>query len=266
MSPASAAGWRGRVAGTMVLPALLAPGAVLLARAAGGRILLPALATLVVYPVLAALLVQGRHRAAAAATLLWAASLSAAIIASALRDPRGTGAVVLNGDTYRDEMFAFIRTGSGTESDPTRFLPQHLLHLVAFCALSAGSCGLLGIGMGAVLVGYMSYYVGCLAAAGGAPAMALALGWPPWAILRVVAFVLLGIALSDPLLIAIRRRASGAWGPSPGSGGGEPSAPRARRSWRSWYIAAGALLVADACLKSLLAPAWAALLRPCLGP
>ena len=266
MSPASAARWSVRVAGTMLLPALLTPGAILLARAAGGRILLPCLATIAVYPVLVALLLQGRRRTAAVATLLWAASLSTSIIASTVRDQRGTEAVVLNGGAYREEMFAFIRTGSGAESDPGRFLPQHVLHLVAFSALSAGSGGFLGIVLGAVLVGYMSYYVGCLAAAGGAPAMAVGLGWPPWAILRVVAFVLLGIALSDPLLSALRRRARGASGPPPDSSGGAHALPPARRSWRSWYIAAGLLLVADAGLKSLLAPTWAALLRPCLGP
>jgi len=266
VSPGSSAGWSGRWAGLTILPALLAPGAVLVARAAGGPILLPVLATLAVYPALAALLVQGRPRAAAAGALLWVASLSASTIACAFRDPGGTGAAVLHGPAYRDEMFAFIRSGSGTESDPRRFLPQHVLHLLVFCALAAGSGGLLGIALGAILVGYMSYYVGCLAAAGGAPASALCLGWPPWAILRVVAFVLLGIALSDPLLMAVRRRFRGAPAPSRGSTGGEARQPPARRPWRFWYLAAGLLLVADAGLKYLLAPTWAALLRPCLHP
>jgi len=263
MSGSPAAGWSSRTAAAAILPALVAPVAVLLARAAGSRFILPALATLAVYPTLAALLLQGRRRAAAVATLLWAASLSAGVIASAVRDPGGTEAVVLNGAAYRDEMFAFIRTGSGTEGDPSRFLPRHLLHLVAFCALSAGSGGLLGIALGAVLVGYMSYYVGSLAAAGGAPA--LALGWPPWAILRVIAFVLLGIALSEPLLLAIDRRARGRPGPQDAANRAI-STQTGRPSWRSWYIAAAVLLVADAALKALLAPAWAALLRPCLGP
>ncbi|OLD64602.1 MAG: hypothetical protein AUI47_05110 [Acidobacteria bacterium 13_1_40CM_2_68_5] len=250
----------------MILPALLAPGAVLLARAAGSPILLPVLATLTVYPMLAALLVRGRRRSAAVAALLWAASLSASIVACAIRDPGGTGAVVLHGTAYRDEMFAFIRSGSGTESDPRRFLPQHLLHLVVFCILAACSAGLLGIALGAILVGYMSYYVGCLAASGGAPAIALCLGWPPWAILRVVAFVLLGIALSDPLLMAVRRRFRGSSGPPPGLTAVEPHPPPARRPWRAWYMAAALLLAADAGLKFTLAPTWADLLRPCLGP
>lgn len=266
MSARSVSGWGAPCAGLIFLPALLAPGAVLLARAFGSPILLPALATLAVYPMLAALLVRGRRRSAAVAALLWAASLSASIIACAIRDPGGTGAVVLHGTAYRDEMFAFIRSGWGTESDPRRFLPQHLLHLVVFCILAACSAGLLGIALGAILVGYMSYYVGCLAASGGAPAIAVCLGWPPWAILRVGAFVLLGIALTDPLLMAVRRRFREASCPPPGSTAVEPHLPPARRPWRAWYLAAGLLLAADAGLKFLLAPTWAALLRPCLGP
>ena len=115
-----------------------------------------------------------------------------------------------------------------------------------------------------MLVGYMSFYVGCLAGAGGSPVTALFLGWPPWAILRVVAFVILGIALSDPLLDIFRRRLRGRAGRSSGASGAWLLAT-AVRPWRSWYLAAGILLGADAGLKYLLAPTWAGLLRPCLG-
>ena len=243
---------RRSAAGLAALPALLAPGAVLLARAAQGRVLLPALATLFVYPVMAALLLRGRRLAALAAALLWAASLSISIIAATRRDPVSMQHVVLNGPAYRDEMFAFIRSGSGRESDPARFVPQHVLHFLAFSLVAAGTGGLLGIALGAILVGYMSYYVGALAAAGGAPWTALLLGWPPWAILRVVGFVLVGIGLAEPLLLAARRRLDGA--------------AAARLPYRPWYIVAGLLLVGDVLLKFFLAPAWAALLRPCLGP
>jgi hypothetical protein len=233
------------------LPALLAPLAVAMARAGQIRFLLPILATLAVYPVIAALLLRGRRVAAAAATLLWAASLSASIIAATRHDPASMARVVPNGPEYRDEMFEFIRSGAGRESDPALFVPQHLLHLTAFGVLAAGSGGLFGIALGSVLVGYMSYYVGALAAAGGAPGTALLFGWAPWAILRVAGFVIVGLGLSEPLLFAASIRM-----------GGE-AAPRA--AYRSWYITAAVLLGGDMLLKLLLAPAWAALLRPCLA-
>jgi len=161
--------------------------------------------------------------------------------------------VVLNGAAYRDEMFAYVRSGLGRESDPSRFLPQHVLHLLAFSLLSAGSGGLLGILLGAVLIDYMSFYVGSLVAAGGSPARALLFGWPPWAILRVAAFVLLGVCLAEPALLAARRRIGRP--PAP------PAAPR-----RTWYFAAGALLLSDVILKLAFAGDWARILRPCLVP
>ncbi len=231
----------------VVLPAILAPLAVALAALAHGRLLLPALATLAVYPAMAILVARGRRGAAVAATLLWAASLSASVIALAARDPAGIGDLIIAGPAYREEMFAFIRSGSGAESDPRLFLPQHARHLAAFVLLAAGSGGLLGLALGAVLIAYMSYYIGSLRA-GQSPLLALAFGWPPWAFLRVIAFVLLGTALSRPVLsVALRR-------PIPPVGG------------RTWYLWAAGLLLADAVLKGLLAPSWAALLRPCLGP
>jgi len=241
-----------RVLKVVVLPTLLAPAAVWLARAGSGPILLPLLATLAIYPVLALLIARRRRMAAVVATLLWAASLSASVIALTARRPDAMQPVVLGGAAYRDEMFEFIRTGQGRESDPIRFLPQHALHLGAFCVLALVSAGLLGIALGAVLVGYMSFYVGSLAAAGGSPALAFALGWPPWAVLRVVAFVVLGVVLAEPLLGAALRRVR----PAP-----ETSSPR-----RPWYLTAAALLVADAVLKLTLAPGWATLLRRCLNP
>jgi hypothetical protein len=232
----------------LLLPSLLAPAAAITAAIAPGRFLLPLLATLAIHPCMALLIVRGRRGAAAGATLLWAASLSASIIVLSARDPAAMGDRIVHGPAYRDEMFAFIRAGAGRESDPARFLPQHALHLGAFALASAASGGLLGIAMGSVLVAYMSYYVGALAAAGGAPGIAFLLGWPPWGIVRVIAYILLGVGLAGPLLATAARRRI----PFPGR--------------TTWYLAAAGLLLLDAALKWLLAPAWAALLRPCLVP
>jgi hypothetical protein len=230
-----------------ILPACLAPLAVVAAAIGGGRLLLPILATLALYPVLARLLLEGRPKTAVVAALLWAAVFSASIIVFASRAPDRAGELVIRGPAYREEMFAFLRTGVGREGDPARYLPQHAAHLAAFVALCVASGGVLGILLGAIMVGYMSYYVGALAAAGGSPWTAYLLGWPPYAVLRVVAFIILGVLLSRPLLARVAGR------PIP--------FPRARL----WYAAAAFLLLADVALKALVAPAWAALLRPCLG-
>ncbi len=230
----------------LVLPALLAPLAVLGASLSEGPALLPVLASAAVYPIMVRLILKGRPIAASAAVLLWAASLSGSIIGLTSHDPLRAGALIIHGPAYRDEMFEFVRTGAGREGEPARFLPQHALHLAAFAALAALSGGLLAIVAGSVMVGYMSYYVGALVAAGGAPGRALFLGWPPYALLRVAGFVVLGVALSRPGLALAARR------------------PIAFEARRRFYATALVLLVADALLKALVAPVWAALLRPCL--
>jgi hypothetical protein len=229
------------------IPALLAPVALVIGAWIGGKILLPLLAMLAVYPVLAYLVLQGRPGAAAIATLLWAASLSVSVITFTAHDPRYAGELVINGHSYRDEMFAFIQSGHGRESEPRLYLPQHFVHLGAFILLTVVSGGLMGIALGAVLVNYMSFYVGALAAAGSEPWLAFMLGWPPWAILRVVAYVMLGVALSRPILSVAARR------------------PIALSCGRFWYLTCFVLLMLDVLLKGLLAPLWSLLLRPCLG-
>ncbi len=229
----------------LILPALLAPLALGVAAASGRSFVLPLLATAAIYPVFAAFLVAGRPLAAAAAALLWAASLSASIIAVTMADPARLAPVILNGPAYRDEMISWVATGIGRESDPARFIPQHLLHLAAFALLALVSAGLLGLLLGAVLVGYMSFYVGVLAS-GPERMRGAFLGWPPWAVIRVAAFVVLGTVLARPLLGRLARR---------------PLPPIATRRWIG---VAAALLVLDIVLKTLVATQWAAYLRPCL--
>lgn len=226
-------------------PPLLAPLAVGAALRLGHPLVLPILGTAAIYPFFARLLVAGRRGKAITAALLWAVSLSATIIAITARDPGRVAPVVLRGAPYRDEMFSYVATGVGTESTPRLFVPQHLLHAGLFVAATVCSAGLLGLMMGEVLVAYMSFYVGALSS-GPAPWLGALLGWPPWAVLRVVAFVLLGSVLSRPLLARLARR------------------PLPHPPDRPVVIAAIVLLVADLALKAALAPAWAALLRPCL--
>jgi hypothetical protein len=101
--------------------------------------------------------------------------------------------------------------------------------------------------MGALLMNYMGHYVGTLAAASRQPAMTLLLAWHPWAVIRVISFVVIGVVLSVPLLSRIGRFHVD-W--------------IAARKLLCW---AGAGLVADIVLKALLAPAWQRLLLRSVG-
>lgn len=217
--------------------------------ATGSRWLLPLLNTVPAYATMVVLLRRGQRDRAAAAMLVWAASLAVFGTLAFAWWPAPVDAMVLNGPAYRDEMFHWIRTGEGSEGDPARFLPQHLLHLAAFVALSLATASAASIFMGAVLMNYMDFYVASLAR-GGAPAWAATLlGWQPWALCRVAAFCVLGVVLAEPLLARLLR--------IPYAG---------LRAGRRWLIFAAAGIGADWMLKAALAPAWGRWLRALLPP
>ncbi len=211
---------------------------------AGQPWLLPILNTLPAYATMIARLRRGDRRGAVAAVLVWALTLALAGTLSFALWPRPVDALVIHGAAYRDEMFLWIRTGAGTEGHAGGFLPQHLLHLAAFVALSLATASGLSILMGAVLMNYMAFYVASLARAGVPAWVVLLLGWQPYAIARIAAFCILGAVLAEPLLARLR--------PYPYAGLRD-AAPYVR-------VAAG-LILADWAIKAAIAPAWGLWLR-----
>jgi hypothetical protein len=206
--------------------------------------LLPILNTAYAYVLMLRLLRAGRRAEALRAMLAWAAVLAVCGTLSFALWPRDPGPLVMNGPAYREEMFGWIRTGVGAEGSPWLFLPQHATHLAAFVVLSLVSASAASMLLGAVLMNYMDYYVASLARAGVPAGVTLLLGWQPWAICRVAAFVALGVVLAEPLLSRLQ--------PYPYAGVGS-----ARRvvTW------AAAGILADWLLKAALAPTWGLLLR-----
>ena len=87
--------------------------------------LLPLLNAAPAYAAMAALLLRGDRRGAVLAMLAWAAALAVSATASFALWPSPVDRLVIHGPAYRDEMFAWIRTGQGTESSPRLFIPQH---------------------------------------------------------------------------------------------------------------------------------------------
>jgi hypothetical protein len=211
--------------------------------------LLPVLNALPAYVVLVHRLRKGERGGAVRAMLWWAATVALVGTVALVWWPEPTGALVLNGPAYKTEMFHWIRTGRGAEGDIRLFLPQHLVHLGAFLVLGLGTGSLGALLMGAFLMNYMSYYVAALAKA-GVPSWAVTLlGWQPWAIARVAAFVTLGVLLAEPLVTVVF-----------------PSArERLKANTRAAYVvAAMSGILADWFLKFLLAPAWGRWLRALL--
>lgn len=166
----------------------------------GGRWLLPLVAPLTVWAAFRNRVRLKDYVGAWSLGMIWAGLLSLGVVAQVFLTP-DLAVTIVNGEAYRQEMFDWIRTGEGSEGEPLRFLPVHLLHLAAFVLATWLSAGYLGLALGALLMGYMSYFVGSYAAAAGSPFLGSILAWVPWSVIRVMAFVLLGALFARPLLM-----------------------------------------------------------------
>lgn len=244
---------RDRVASVLLI--LTAPIAVWAGVRIGQPVLMPIITALPAILVFADRIHAGRLGAALGLMVLWATASSASVILITQWDPTGAEAAIWRGAAYRDEMFTWIRTGIGAEGSPRLYLPQHALHYGVFLVLSALTAGLAGLLLGAILLNYMSFYVGSLFLndAGADSTWTLVLmGWPIWSILRVIGFIAGGVAMAWLFQSAIRRLRD-----KPGRWPGQAS----------HYLSLSlALIILDALLKALLASHWQVTLQKALTP
>jgi hypothetical protein len=210
-------------------------------------VLLPVLNTLASFPFMVLALKRGELRLAVARMLLWALTMGVTATLLSYARPAQTDVLFLRGESYRAEMFGWVLTGQGAESTPSQFIPQQAGHALLFSGLALATGGAAAMPMGAVLMNYMGHYVGTLAAASRRPVLTVVLGWHPWAVIRVISFVVIGVVLSAPLLSRL----------------GSFRVDRAAA--RTLLLGAVAGLAADIVLKTLLAPAWQRLLLRVVG-
>jgi len=209
----------------------------------GSAPLLPLLNAAPAWWVMIRLVISGRRSAAVVSILWWAACLGAATTILCAVDPWGNATkAVFHGSSYYQEMRSWIEMGVGCESSPACFVPTHALHAAIFCVLAVMTAGAAALVMGAVLLNYMAYFVGSIAAGAATPIGAAICAWFPWSLARIASFVILGVALAEPLALRLARRE------------GEPG--RA-----VWVAVAFAGLLADVAMKAWLAPQWPPLLR-----
>jgi hypothetical protein len=210
-------------------------------------VLVPILNTAASFPFMVAALRRGDLRLAVARMVLWALTMGVCATLLSYARPVETDALFLRGESYRLEMFSWVMTGRGVESTPSAFIPQHAVHAAVFSVLALVTGGIAAMPMGAALMNYMGHYVGSLAGRSARPGLTMVLAWHPWAVIRIISFVAIGVVLAVPLLSRV-------W--------------RFRIDWRvarrllAW---AGAGLVADVALKVALAPAWQRLLLRVVG-
>jgi hypothetical protein len=209
--------------------------------------LIPILNTLASYPFMVLALKRGDLRLAVGRMLIWALAMGATATLLSYARPAQTGLLFLRAPAYRTEMFNWVLTGIGQESTPSQFIPQQIGHAALFAGLALASGGALAMPMGAVLMNYMGHYVGTLAETSARPGRTLLLAWHPWAVIRVISFVVIGVVLSTPLLSRIGKFKVD-W--------------KTARLLLAWACAG---LVLDVLLKTLLAPAWQRVLLRSVG-
>ncbi|MEM0377225.1 MAG: hypothetical protein QXI90_05580 [Thermofilum sp.] len=202
---------------------------------------LPLLQVAAVYPAYLYLVRKSVLWRAAVLVLLWAAVESLLMVNATYSGTLRAAQAVINGEAYREEMFAWIRTGAGPEGDPALFVIPKLREIALFSAATFASAGFLGLLMGSILLNYMNYYVGCLllAAKPGALLQVALLSWQVYAVLRVVGYVLLGVALTRISLLLWERKRVVV----------EPEAAR-------FLVWAAVLIAADFALKATVANAF----------
>ena len=214
---------------------------------AGNKIVLPVLQVAVAYPVLFSLLTAEMRKRAFAAMLFWALCLGIVVVSACIRYPDAAARSIFYGTTYAQEMFHWIKTGEGAEGNPVQFVPVHLVHFVIFAIFSLLTASLLSLTMGALLMNYMSFYVGSVILASHDRFLAAVMAWHPWSVIRVISFVLLGVILAEPLICKIQKR--------------DYDYAGVRRYF--WIALNG--LVLDILMKGLLAPWWGLTLRRLIG-
>jgi hypothetical protein len=210
-------------------------------------ILVPILNTAASFPFMLLALKRGDVRLAVARMLLWAWTLAVCATLLSYARPAESESLFLRSEAYRTEMFRWVLTGRGPESTPAQFIPQQAGQALLFSGLALMTGGAAAMPAGALLMNYMGHYVGALAAASRRPALTMLLAWHPWAVIRVISFVTLGVVLSVPVLARLGRF--------------DIDSLAARRL----LVLASAGLIVDIALKWLAAPAWQRMLLRAVG-
>ena len=175
--------------------------------------------------------------AVAAATVgAWALATTVVSLYFFVPNAEAVDRLVLRAKPYRETMLAWLRTGVGPESTPGATARRHLHETIVYTACAVLTANLASIVLGAALLNYMNAYVATLLRAARRRSVVALLGWNAWSVVRVGAYVALGVAAAAP---------AGAWLGVPAL------APVAPLAW-----GAGMALVADLALKLALS-------RPC---
>lgn len=187
------------------------------------------------------LIIEQKYDTALKQSFIWTLTIALVVIILTILFPELAGKAIISGESYKEEMFTWIRTGIGAESNPSQFVPTHIMHYSIFVVTCLISMSLIGIIFGAYLMNYMDYYVGMLFLHIANPTpmnyLTIALiAWPIWAIIRVIGYLYTGAALAIPLTTRIYGQ------------------PLPKDVIKRYMIIGLSLIIVDMILKAILAP------------
>lgn len=174
-------------------------------------------------------------------SFIWTLTIAIEVILLTIFFPNIAKLAIINGENYKEEMFNWIKTGIGAESNPSLFIPTHITHYSIFVITCLISMSLIGIIFGAYLMNYMDYYVGMLFLNIKNPSLINYLilsliAWPIWAIIRVIGYLFTGTALAIPLTTKIYNQ------------------PLQKDVIKKYLLIGVTLIILDMIIKSFLAP------------
>ncbi len=177
----------------------LTPTAVFLSRWIGSRLALPVLTAIAGY---FPFLLEAQYSLLRGFLILlwWTIVLSITIFRLSLKRPDQMVSVIWRGREYTENMFRWIETGDLPEGSAGHVFFFHLKQTLIYCVLALFSANFLALILGSALLNYMNFYVASLARRSSHPGKALWMGWNPWSVIRVIAFLYLGIAAGTPAL------------------------------------------------------------------
>lgn len=139
-----------------------------------------------------------------AALLIWTFIQSSLVIFSSLRSAGKMAGLIFRSETYSKSMFRWIETGILPEGNSIQVIRTHLQQTLIYCALAFITGNLISLIFGCMLLNYMNFYVAQLSARNKSW-KTFVFGWNPWSVVRVVAFLWLGIVLGIPVASYILR-------------------------------------------------------------
>ncbi len=214
------------------------------------QLCLPVLNTLVIFPLFVWAVRSGRTRRAVTMTLFWALCLAVAMLALGIILSGQAEAAVQGVVEYRSQFIRWMADATPVTAAPAQAWLGQLRDLAIFAVATAVTAGLGGLFLLTMAINIVSVNAAGLVNEATRPLQTLLFSWPVWNIARLVGYVLIAVALAEPLATGqLRPDALRAWF-------------RSRRRLLGYGVIA---LAAAALLQVLLSPVYRSVLEAGLG-